>query len=672
MISLYKDSFSTKAGDGMTVDENDIMHAIFNGDFKPSIDYLRSLDEKTYKTEKRKLPAVTWSGEFSERVDAGIQSYSGLVVLDVDNIDQATITRLKKLFHEDKCVHYAFTSPGGNGLKILYKVNTTAEQHLQAFLHLQHYFENKYCVKVDDSGKNISRLCYVSYDPQAYLNVNSSVFEVDLKVAEITKAYTPNPNFVNYKASTDLKFIFTTCIKWVNRTKAYVSGQRNVYVHAMACALNRCGVNMEEAEGMLNAEFNDLEPGEVKKCVKSAYFHHQGEHGSVTVNDLSTKEFVAPPYVANYTDNVVTNDIMRITAMLFHHKLEKKDIADVVVKVAKYYKSMGYIDINRKSLGELMNQAIAALNNNIAHNSAKNSLSYETAEDMAAELINMKMDDSGVITNLRPIDNALRGSFTPGDFFGIIGVGGTFKSFLLMYIAYVNALRGIPSLYLSGEMSKIQFYERLAMMAISANWHQLITEGTLHAGNINQFIADMNTVIKNNIFVVNGVGFNRVNIRATVDNIESKTGKRIQMIGIDGITQMDPQGREEIPAAINNTLECKEIAKELNVVVLGLMHVSGDNNKTLRDTGLKARGGSKTIANMDGYFSTSLLIDPSTNDMINDDDVKYIPGKFFLKFTDKRGSSGVTDAIVNVKPNLHLEYESCDPQRYEMKIQRRN
>lgn len=672
MISLYANTFSTTAADANTVDEKEIMNLISNGKWEREINYLRTLSEQEYKNQKRNLVAVTWSGVFAERKITGLQNYSGIVCLDIDNIDYDQIRTLKNSFGYDPHVMFAFESPSGKGIKILIKVNTGPEHHTAAFLHLQNVFENQYLLKVDPSGKDVSRLCYVSFDPHSYYSENAKVFEVDTRFAEITKSYTPNPNFVNYKASSDSRRIFDVCTKWVNRTMQYASGQRNRYVHAMACALNRCGMNMDDAEAMLDNEFRDLEPGEVKGCVKSAYFHNQHEHGAVVVNEMSAVEdFVAPPYIANYNDDVVKNDLMRITAMLEYHGVARKDVGDVVSKVAKYYKGMGYIDLNKNSLLDLMNQANQLMLQNVAKISEKNTLKYKNAEDMGASLLDMQFNE-GAITGIKAIDNALRGAFQPGDMYEIIGMGSTFKSVLLLYIMYVNALRGIPSLYLNGEMSELQLHRRMVLVVMNLIWDDLRDSGQVNSGNIKDFMAQMNAIIKNNIFVYNGSGFNEEQIIATVNSIEASSGKKIQVIGMDGLDQMDQLGLQEIPALIQNSKICKEVAKKTNSTVLTLVHMSGPaGDKTLRDTGQKVRGGVKTTANADGYFSTSLLVDPATNDLTNESDVKYITGKFFLKFVDKRGSSGVTDVIVNVNHQLHLEMEYCDPQQYEIRINRR-
>ena len=39
-------------------------------------------------------------------------------------------------------------------------------------------YQHRYGVPWDPSGKDVSRLCYVSHDPELYLNLNAEVFDV--------------------------------------------------------------------------------------------------------------------------------------------------------------------------------------------------------------------------------------------------------------------------------------------------------------------------------------------------------------------------------------------------------------------------------------------------------------------------------------------------------------
>ena len=180
-ISLYKNTFDKEF---TVVSPEHIATAISSDQsWRSLIAYLRSLkSEAEYKNQKQRLPAVTWSGVFKEgtRSIDTLKSYSGLICLDVDKLEKSTIETLKQQFQKEEYVLYCFTSPSAKGVKIIVPVDSKAENHRAAFLHLQHYFENKYLIKIDGSGKDVSRLCYVSYDEDMVINNTGSVFPVDL------------------------------------------------------------------------------------------------------------------------------------------------------------------------------------------------------------------------------------------------------------------------------------------------------------------------------------------------------------------------------------------------------------------------------------------------------------------------------------------------------------
>jgi len=671
-ISFYNNTFDKN---NSVVSPGQAMEGILTGLWKDTIDYLRSLkNEAEYKNQKQKLPAVTWSGVFEEgtRSIESLKAYSGLVCLDVDHLEPANIAALKSQLVKDDYVFFCFTSPSGKGIKIIVQVNSKAENHRSAFLHLQFYFENKFLIKIDKSGKDVCRLCYLSYDPAPVINPDSKVFDVDPKYGEII---TVTQSASDYKATKDNDTIFKVCVGWIEKRNnfVYVEGERNHYLHALSCALNRCGVEMEDCIQLISKNYA-VPDIKWHQTVKSAYFNNQGEHGKVAVRDLGTHEFVAPPYITNYTDDVAANDLMTITAMLYTHKVDKANISGIVAKIAKYYKLMGYIDINRSSLGELMNKAVQVLTENIAANAGQNKLEYQSSEDLANELIGQDVVAGVIPTTFNWFDSAMRGGMQPANFYGLIGVGGTFKSVLAQFWSYNAACNDYPVLYLSGEMSLYQYYERLVLMVFGINLYYEMQQGRLSKENVTEFINKMKLITKNNLFFFNGSGYNKTNINATIDHIYATTGKKVKLVVLDGLSQMDSGGREEIPAAIMNAGVCKELAKSANggegTVVLGLIHVSGEQEgaKLRRDNGPKVRGGGKILANLDGYFSTSLLIDPNGTSIDNPEDVAFIPGKVYVRLVDKRSPAGIISCIVEVEKNLHLKMEDVDPRQYELKI----
>lgn len=124
------------------------------------------------KSIKKQVPAVLFSGKFSERNDNAIIDHSGLIVLDFDDID---VENSRSYLATDEYVYACWVSPSGNGLKALVKV-TNSERHRDHFRALQRYFMNQYGLELDSSGINESRACYESYDPDLIINEDCEYF----------------------------------------------------------------------------------------------------------------------------------------------------------------------------------------------------------------------------------------------------------------------------------------------------------------------------------------------------------------------------------------------------------------------------------------------------------------------------------------------------------------
>lgn len=96
-ISIFKNTFSVDK-DQAVVSVEAVLSGIKNGRWAEQVLLLRTYEKSTYDKEKTKLPAVTWSGVFSERTDAGLTDYSGIICLDIDHIDSDKIAPGTLLF----------------------------------------------------------------------------------------------------------------------------------------------------------------------------------------------------------------------------------------------------------------------------------------------------------------------------------------------------------------------------------------------------------------------------------------------------------------------------------------------------------------------------------------------------------------------------------------------
>jgi len=139
---------------------------------KPVRDAVEARNDAAKDTAKRELPGFTPAGLFSVRRKDGLQTHSGLVVADVDKLPSAAdAAKLRDELAHDPHAQAVFVSPSGLGVKALVRVESCADAvaHEAAFAALVEHFAQAHGVNLDTSGKDVSRLCFVSHDPQAFV-----------------------------------------------------------------------------------------------------------------------------------------------------------------------------------------------------------------------------------------------------------------------------------------------------------------------------------------------------------------------------------------------------------------------------------------------------------------------------------------------------------------------
>ncbi|MFD2285805.1 hypothetical protein GJU39_22220 [Pedobacter petrophilus] len=173
---------------------------IKNGTYKKQVDrlrgYLAAGDRDTYDQEKRKLPAVTFAADFTEkRKRQSIAVYNGLCVLDIDKLTAEQLEQVKMQFADDPYVFTFWESPSMAGVKGLvhfeFPADTLAAQinfhHTYGFRKIYDYFLEKYGIALDTSGSDVTRLCFFSHDPLLFLQDKILSFPIVYSPEEITR-----------------------------------------------------------------------------------------------------------------------------------------------------------------------------------------------------------------------------------------------------------------------------------------------------------------------------------------------------------------------------------------------------------------------------------------------------------------------------------------------------
>lgn len=150
----------------------DLYKVITGTRYKENTEILRSIEKpleaRNFKSER--LEYVTISGTFKKRADASLIKHSGLMVIDIDHVDNVDELKGKLIADKLFTTVLLFRSPGGKGLKWVIAIDLNVCDHLAWFNAVTAYLQNTYQLTADKSGKDISRACYLPYDPDAYVN----------------------------------------------------------------------------------------------------------------------------------------------------------------------------------------------------------------------------------------------------------------------------------------------------------------------------------------------------------------------------------------------------------------------------------------------------------------------------------------------------------------------
>jgi len=158
-----------------TVSVLSILEEIRTDKYKSQIDEIRNFENPSKNPLKDKLPVFTPTGIFNHRSMAGLENYNGLMCLDIDHIENPE--QLKEQCKKLNYVYSAFVTPSGKGLKVLIKTNATSENYREIELKVSTAFQHDTGAIRDNHCKDIARIQFVSYDPNIYINENSSLIQ---------------------------------------------------------------------------------------------------------------------------------------------------------------------------------------------------------------------------------------------------------------------------------------------------------------------------------------------------------------------------------------------------------------------------------------------------------------------------------------------------------------
>jgi hypothetical protein len=155
-----------------TVSLAQVYKAITGEYYKQNTEKLRSISDvvQARKYKAANFDYCTFSGVFTSRNDKSLVTHSELMCIDFDHVQNLDTLRQALLADEYFDTQLLFVSPSGDGLKWIIEIDTRKAPHGEYFASVANYILQTYSVEVDKSGKDISRACFIPFDPNAFIN----------------------------------------------------------------------------------------------------------------------------------------------------------------------------------------------------------------------------------------------------------------------------------------------------------------------------------------------------------------------------------------------------------------------------------------------------------------------------------------------------------------------
>jgi hypothetical protein len=337
LISHYKNIHDSQDTD---IELASFLEGVQTGKWQDIVFDVRNAPTKEIKDLKKKTaPLVTVSGSFSARKDDALRKHSNFIAIDIDNLDDAAET--KRRIGQDPYLYSCFLSIGGNGLCIIVKMDGT--RHLDAFNGIAAYLYNEYQLIVDQSGKNVSRARFVSYDPFMLLNTKSATF----------KKYLPKKKEPKHPKVMVIKTDFDAMIKqmdekavnlcedysdWVRICYALVQEfqeQGRDYFHTLSSHSSK--YNSLDCDSQFDACLKNHSETKSKKSTISSIYYHAKQNG-IDIYSEHTKA-IARFTTSQKAAGLSADSIVKSLEVSGYSPEESKEIVEQIVSKDIKFKS---------------------------------------------------------------------------------------------------------------------------------------------------------------------------------------------------------------------------------------------------------------------------------------------------------------------------------------------
>jgi hypothetical protein len=257
---------------------------------------------------KRQLQFFTITANYGEkRLAESITGYNDLITIDIDGLNDEQVAGLRPTIEQDPATVGCFLTAKQHGYKILAYLDNPKTQKLRkaclygetlSYDRLEEYHDKMYeltrlhyerllGVKVDTSGKDLSRGVFASYDPKAFLSVER-LERVEPVTARIVQGEAASKRKAKQKparkrtatAAMDAEGInpitletFNRCVRSLQRIKPYKEGNHNPFLFALGNKCFALGLNEEEVKRLAAIRFGENGKWNTDEPIGNAYIY---------------------------------------------------------------------------------------------------------------------------------------------------------------------------------------------------------------------------------------------------------------------------------------------------------------------------------------------------------------------------------------------------------------
>lgn len=304
-ISFFKPQLMKKEGryaPGWAPSETDFyteMFAIRDGVYYDVISEIRKEPDHSKRQEikGRKLKALTISATIAKHRKVENCTHTGLLNIDIDPDDNPEITDwayMRDLLFEMPEVVVSFLSASEKGVSLVFKIDPS--KHKDTFFSIKDELFDNFNIKIDKGTHDVSRLRYVSFDPDAKIRTDFDNIPITLP----SKAYLENKR-ERKRAVTPLMPIaekdsdkaFEAAIKRAeSKYGGFSDGHKHYFLAILAGFCNTIGMSQSYCEDMVLRSYGsltDISSEHLLRPVKSIYKSYRGQHNSAPERELTNR-----------------------------------------------------------------------------------------------------------------------------------------------------------------------------------------------------------------------------------------------------------------------------------------------------------------------------------------------------------------------------------------------